>query len=82
LVRKKLFVPYQRLLPSVGRSIIGVIVMGSLISLASTQVDWYALTEWQRGSYLGFLVISGGLIYVVILKSVGQSFADLLKAKR
>ena len=82
LVRKKLFVPYQRLLPSVGRSIIGVIVMGSLIGLASTQVDWYLLPEWQRGSYLGFLVISGGLIYVVTLKSVGQSFADLLKAKR
>ncbi len=82
LVRKKLFVPYQRLLISVGRSVIGVLVMGSLLGLASKQVDWYLLPEWQRGSYLGFLVVAGALIYVVTLKSVGQSFADLLRAKR
>jgi len=31
---------------------------------------------------LGFLVVAGALIYVVTLKSVGQSFADLLRAKR
>ncbi len=82
LVRKKLFVPYQRLLISVGRSVIGVLVMGSLLGLASKQVDWYLLPEWQRGSYLGFLVVAGALIYVVTLKSVGQSFADLLRVKR
>lgn len=52
-------------------------MVGFLLFLADSPEQWLAFDMWQRISQMAMLVIGGGLIYLIVLLSLGMRLRDL-----